>query len=201
MPRCLPKLPSPLRAAPARPQRGAVLEVALIILLLVAVVGLAAARGTFLQDKMSANFYDRQIAFQAAQAALRQGEAAAKDAPAGGAGAAIRDCSPGATLPCPPDPFAAGVPGQAVDHTTAFPGTYEETPAGRLVNDLRLEYIVEYLGSFDTPASDFQIATQCSSYTPCNSKTSADFYRVTARSGPASGIDRATVTLQSVYRR
>jgi len=187
------------RAPPARPQRGAVLEVALVILLLVAVVRLAAARGSLLQDKMSANFYDREIAFQAVQAALRQGEVAAQNAPAGGAAGAIRDCRAASAI-CPPDPFAAGVPAQAVD-PCAFPGTGQDLPAAALLRDLQLEYIVDYLGSFDIPASDFQLKTQCSSYSPCNDKTSADFYRVTARSGPASGGQRATVTLQSVFRR
>jgi len=67
-----------MRRTPAfRPaaQRGVALVVALILLVVITLVGLAAVRGTIMQQKMTANFYDREIAFQATEAALRQAEA------------------------------------------------------------------------------------------------------------------------------
>ena len=50
---------------PAR-QRGVTLVVALMLLLAVTLLGLASMRGTGMQERMSANLYDRAIAFQAA---------------------------------------------------------------------------------------------------------------------------------------
>ncbi len=55
-------------------ERGAVLLVGLIMVLLIAIVSLAAIRGTGLQEGMAGNMRDRNIAFQAAESALRQGE-------------------------------------------------------------------------------------------------------------------------------
>jgi type IV pilus assembly protein PilX len=56
-------------------QRGVVLIVGLIMVLLMTIVGLAAIRGTGLQENMAGNMRDRNIAFQAAESALREGEA------------------------------------------------------------------------------------------------------------------------------
>jgi type IV pilus assembly protein PilX len=57
-----------------RPQRGVVLIIGLIMLLLLTVIGLAAMRGTGLQEQMAGNMRDHNLAFQAAEAALRAGE-------------------------------------------------------------------------------------------------------------------------------
>lgn len=55
-------------------QRGMVLIVALIILLVLTILGVSGMSTTSLQERMAANEHDRQIAFQTAEAALRQGE-------------------------------------------------------------------------------------------------------------------------------
>jgi len=55
-------------------QRGMVLIVGLIMVLLMAMVGVAAIRGSNLQELMAGNMKDRNQAFQAAEAALRMGE-------------------------------------------------------------------------------------------------------------------------------
>lgn len=55
-------------------QRGVVLILGLIMLLLMTIVGLAAIRGTGLQEAMAGNMRDRNLAFQAAEAGLRDGE-------------------------------------------------------------------------------------------------------------------------------
>ena len=61
---------------PAKPfrQRGVVLIIALIILLALTLIGVSGMSTTSMQARMSANTRDRQIAFQAAEAALREGE-------------------------------------------------------------------------------------------------------------------------------
>lgn len=55
-------------------ERGAVLIVALIMLLLLTVIGLSSMRGTSLQENMAGNMRDSNLALQASEAALRKGE-------------------------------------------------------------------------------------------------------------------------------
>lgn len=56
-------------------QRGAVLAMSLLILLVMTIIGVASMGSTTLQERMANNNQQRQIAFQAAEAALRAGEA------------------------------------------------------------------------------------------------------------------------------
>ena len=55
-------------------ERGAVLIVALVMLLLLTVIGLAGMQDANLQESMAGNMRDRNIAFQVAEAGLRAGE-------------------------------------------------------------------------------------------------------------------------------
>lgn len=64
-------------------QRGVVLVITLILLLVLTLVGLAATTSTSLEERMTANQRDTQVAFQAAEAALRSGESALSSASAG----------------------------------------------------------------------------------------------------------------------
>lgn len=57
-----------------RQQRGAILIVALIMLLLLTIIGLSSMRGTSLQENMAGNMRDGNLALQASEAALRKGE-------------------------------------------------------------------------------------------------------------------------------
>lgn len=57
-----------------RQQQGAVLVVALIMLLLLTIIGLSSMRGTSLQENMAGNMRDSNLALQASEAALRKGE-------------------------------------------------------------------------------------------------------------------------------
>ncbi|WP_169449461.1 pilus assembly PilX family protein [Marinimicrobium agarilyticum] len=59
---------------PVSRQGGAVLILGLIMLLLMTIVGLAAVRGTGLQETMASNMRQRHIAFHAAEAGLREAE-------------------------------------------------------------------------------------------------------------------------------
>lgn len=59
-----------------RPKRqaGAVLFISLIMLLVLSVIGVTAMQTTTLEEKMAGNLRDQTLAFQAAEAALREGE-------------------------------------------------------------------------------------------------------------------------------
>ena len=57
-----------------RRERGAALVVALVFLLVMTVLGVTSMRTTTLQERMAGNLQDKNLAFQAAEAALREGE-------------------------------------------------------------------------------------------------------------------------------
>ena len=73
---------TPVRAAMAQKslvcrkgkQKGAVLIVGLILLMVITLLALAGIQGTSLQERMSGNAYDRNIAFNSAEMALRWAE-------------------------------------------------------------------------------------------------------------------------------
>ncbi|WP_018954728.1 pilus assembly PilX family protein [Thioalkalivibrio sulfidiphilus] len=56
-------------------QQGSALAIALVFLLLLTLIGVTAMQTTTLQERMAGNVRDRSLAFQAAEAALREGEA------------------------------------------------------------------------------------------------------------------------------
>ena len=58
-----------------RSEHGATLVVGLVILLLLTLLGVQAMRSNTLQERMAGNTRDRNLAFQAAETALRVGEA------------------------------------------------------------------------------------------------------------------------------
>lgn len=65
-------------AHPGARQSGVSLVIVLILLLVMSILGLAVMRGTLLEERMSANMYDRSLAFQQAESALREAEAAVR---------------------------------------------------------------------------------------------------------------------------
>jgi len=194
-----------LRRLPAvAAQRGVALVVALILLVVITLVGLAAVSGTIMQQKMSSNFYDRDVAFQAAEAARRQAQVAIGAATSGAAApAGFYDCSPpapngtGANNQCQTNPFNdSNVTATATNIVTVSSTTYS---AGAMAAS-QPQYIVQYMGKFALPTPPVRQLSGCSGYLPCSPPGLVDFYRITARSGPANANGRASVTLQSVFR-
>lgn len=182
-------------------QRGVALVVAMILLVVITLVGLAAVSGTIMQQKMSSNFYDRDVAFQAAEAALRQAQVAIGAAAASAvAPAGFYDCSPpapngtGANNQCQANPFNDST---LASYIVQVKNT--DYAAGPMAAS-QPQYIVQYMGKFALPTPPVRLLSGCSGYLPCNPPALVDFYRITARSGPADANGRASVTLQSVYR-
>jgi type IV pilus assembly protein PilX len=60
--------------ASMKQQRGAVLVVSMLLLLVMTVLALGASQSTRLQERMSANMRDRDLAFESSEAGLRNGE-------------------------------------------------------------------------------------------------------------------------------
>ena len=163
-------------------QRGAILIVSLVMLVAVMLLGIAGIRGTSLQVRMGAGLYDRQIAFQAAESAIRDASAVV----ATGANP-VFDGTNG-LYPLPPvvnngtwvdrwdDPAVNWRGGTAIAN-----GPKHITP----------EFIVEDLGTWPDPPD-------CIKQVPRPPLCLSARYRITARSGEA-GAERQVV-LQSTFR-
>jgi len=161
-------------------QRGISLLVVLVLLLIMTLLGLAILRGTMLEERMAGNMFERSLAFQAAESALREGElvaSAAPVAPSAGCNAAGVCSEPdvAATERWLDASFAGWV------NAPALAGAAPAPPQG--------SYFVEYMGLSPTwPGCDRQV--------PMAPLCMSPSYRVTARSTAA---DRATVILQSNF--
>lgn len=178
-------------------QRGAVLLVALILLPIMMLIALAASRGTLLQERMSANMYDRMLAFQRTEAALRAAESAITgDWRIDNLGGL--DCSPESLNLCtvvPVTTFTASdanwivVDGQYDINDADTPDTPEYQiqlmGTGPGEDDLGLSANADY-GNYGNPYPPDDVA----------------YYRVTARSSdPDAADDRSIVVLQTTVRR
>jgi len=162
-------------------QSGVSLIVVLLLLLVMTLLGLAVVRGTLMQERMSGNLLDRSVNFQAAESALREGEAlaAAQTVVPTGNG-----CS-------------AGVCGQPVATQTerwrdpSFNGWIDASTASRSASASRTRFYIEYMGTSEAwfeCNSDEKYTGQPICVRP--------MYRVVARSEAAG---RASVILQSSY--
>ncbi len=168
---------------PAR-EKGAAMVIALVMLLVLTLLATASARMTLMEERMTGNTQDRNIAFQAAEASLRAGEAQAQ-------------------LPVLPvfDNNAAGL------YESALPGVdphwstvawdsaadvliYDELDdaPGQLA-DASASYIVEQLPPVPQPGETLKI----------KEVEDGTYYRVTSRGVGVGG--NAVVTLQSTFKR
>lgn len=188
---------SPRSVPRRRRQSGAVLIVALFLLVVLTLLAVASAHRTTLRQKISANFYDREMAVQADEAAVRLADAAIGSI-SGGVGPFV-DCSPSrtATTPCLSNPFNdPNLPAGAI--TTVPSTSYNPGPLA----PGQPQYVVQFLGLFpDTAVTDVKQVSNCAGYGSCVQPGYYNFYRVTARSSAPAGNGRAVVTVQSVFRR
>lgn len=196
-------------------QRGVALVVSLLLLVVIALVGLAAVRAVLMQNRSASNQYDRQIAFQSSEAALRQAEVTIKTATATqNAPAGFEDCSTPASTANPNDlsnECATGVSLTPANTCLANPfadagaaSQIANVPAGSYnagaVAASQPQYVVQYMGKFRIPNPPTQQISN-SGTPPPNTPTCVDYYRITARSGdPVVVGDRSVVTLQSTFR-
>lgn len=178
-----------LAPTPSR-QRGVALAVVLILLLVMTLLGLAAMRGTLMEERMSANLFDRSLAFQATEAALREGEALAAGKPAVPvAGCSNGLCSrPDATQPGDSQRWLA--PGFWNDNS----GTWLEATVNDGGTTAKPRFIVELLD--DTLPAEGSCTTSIDVSPDASCSGTESRYRITAHSQAA---DRAEVTLQSLF--
>ncbi|MDX1505651.1 MAG: PilX N-terminal domain-containing pilus assembly protein [Spongiibacter sp.] len=165
-------------------QRGAALIVALIFMVILAVIGVSSMQTATMQERMSGNAKDASIAFQAAEAALRQAEA--RLAPAGAIGVFngtngnyIACANPGDTrTACAAPDWADKKSVGWVTIATDMPGVVKQP-----------EYILEQL----------EIEDENRSLDSDQPVIPLDLYRVTARGYGFS--DRTMVVLSTTFNR
>lgn len=187
-----------MSAIHARRQQGATLVIVLILLLMATILGLASMRGTLLDERMSANLYDRSLAFQSTERALRQAEQIVRNASV----KIGQDCETDPTISaCAlPDPLTGDIAdADAVWTDATAPGAGDGPVAGTP------QYMIQRMHSTDSAQAmqqDRNAASTNEQYLPGQVGTQEN-YRIFARSqDPALAPDRAVVMLQSnVVRR
>lgn len=179
-------------------QEGVALVIALLLLVVLTLVGFAAVRGTIIQQKMSSNLYDREVAFQSAEAAMR----AAADIVASNPGLIARNCQAGGVV-CLTNPFNDPNITAADIHTVPSGTGSGQFVAGTVATG-QPQYVIENMGNYADPTSStgFNQTANAHNYGAQGVSTTAVFYRITARSGdPARVGDRAVVTLQAMIKQ
>ncbi len=176
--------PFPPAAPPATAgcrQRGLVLPLALILLVVLTLAGVGAARVNILQERMVAATYNRQLAFQAAEAALREGERFLQQAllPAfNGSGGLYQ-----APLPSAAPVWDGWSAGNWSSNGITYGGSLSEVAAQPV-------YIIEELAR--TPGGGGSLGSG-------QPQPETVYYRITARA--VGGTSNTVVLLQSIYRR
>jgi type IV pilus assembly protein PilX len=162
-------------------QRGITLIVALVLLVLLTLLGLTSMRVVTQEERMATASYDRSLAFQAAEAALRQAETMIetnKPEPATACGASAVGTQ---TIQVCPPPTAGAV---VRWNDAAFTGWSNAGAVGSGALALTPQFFAEYLGNTFPCGLDPADVPVCKRY------------RITAR---GAQVGRANVTLQSVY--
>lgn len=183
-------------AGAKKQQRGIALIFALILLVVITLLGLGAMRGTTVMQRIMSNFYDREIAFQGAEAGLIAGAQAL----AGGTGTIARNCGQGGVA-CTSNPFS-DLPAGSIQ--TVATGTGNSLFTIALNAAAQPQYVIENMGTWPDPSSStgFGQTANAAQYGAQGATTTAVYYRITARSGdPAAIGDRAVVTLQAMYKQ
>jgi type IV pilus assembly protein PilX len=168
--------------SPHNRQQGAAMVVALIMLLVLTLLATASARMTILEEMMTGNTQDRNVAFQAAEAALRAGEDVVADPTVDEFDFVDADGLYEAADP-DEDPVWETVDWESADvlpwdELEDAPGALPNASAGLIVEQLPLT----------EPPPDASSAVDDELY-----------YRVTSRGVGVSG--NAVVTLQTTFKR
>lgn len=174
------------------------LVVALLLLVVITLVGLAAVHGTIMQQKMASNLFDRELAFQSAEAAMRAATARINTNPTDVA----RNCSAGGVT-CYANPFNdPNLDTTKIVTVTPGTGAGQYTASNMVVS--QPQYVVENMGNFVDPTSStgYNQSANAHNYGAQGLSTTAIYYRVTARSGDPSVVgDRSVVFLQAMIKQ
>lgn len=176
-------------------QTGAALIISLIILLVMTIIGVTAIQTTSLEEKMAGNIYDRNKAFQSAEAVVRDAELflATIVSTAGFNGTnglyGIADTEPDYTLSATWDPATSPVESRAYGTDTA------NTSHSGITTQPR--YFVKLVTcTTGTVGSGPQ---NIGSYGSTNSSADTKMFRITTRG--TGGSDKSVVMIRSYFGR
>lgn len=198
---------------PHSAQAGVSLVVVLVLLLIMSLLGLAVLRGTLLEERMSANMYDRSLAFQQAESALMEAQdrvrarvqAAGKgwvigvkcgEDPNNGGASGITD----ANCVTPADAYTGG---NACGGTAAPTDNCWFTAADRLGTGNNSagapQYLIQFIGLRNSAIElGLDASANANQYGGSSGVITEAVYRIFARSHDASGErGRAVVVLQA----
>lgn len=176
---------------PRRGQAGAALPVVLLLLLIVTLLGLASMRGAIMEERMASNTMARSMAFQVAEAGLRQAELIVRDGtvtfPSSG-------CASGycAMVAPPADPAWA-----ANNFWTSGTGFKEGMPVSIGTTSIKPLYVIEDFGETTNAASGSGSGIDMAKKPP-EAGATQHVYRITSYAATTNGVE---VILQSLYRR
>jgi type IV pilus assembly protein PilX len=182
---------------PPRAQRGVALIVALVLLVVATLIGLAGVRTTNLQERMTANMYDRSLAFQRAEAALRAAEGAItanwKIADLGGL-----DCSPASATLCYIVPASA-----FTNANTNWVNVGTEFDVNDALTQGVPQYHIQFVGTGSSESNlGLEANADYNNYGNAYPPDDVAYYRVTARSSNPQDVgDQAIVVLQTTVKR
>lgn len=190
------------RMRPGRRPAGVALFIVLILLLVMTLLVLASMRSTLLNERMSGATYDRSLAFQLTESALREAEALieASANPVFGYNCITADATASPCAVTPSNAFQSGP-------TTCAVGQFEcwvnSATAQAAVNAGRPQYYIEYLGSFDSEdVLGVSSSANQAQYGGAGGSPVAYRYRVSARShNPTTAVGRSVVVLQTTVVR
>ncbi|MEZ5564666.1 MAG: PilX N-terminal domain-containing pilus assembly protein [Gammaproteobacteria bacterium] len=166
-------------------ERGAAMVIALVMLVVLTLLATASARMTLMEERMTGNTQDRNIAFQAAEAGLRAGEAEAQ-------------------VPVLPA-FTVNTGGLYVPAALGTAPVWETVDWGDPTDVLTFDALATAPGALPEASSAYvveqlpRVSTPGESLAADTSVDEATFYRVTSRGVGVSG--NAVVTLQSTFKR
>lgn len=171
-------------------QHGAVLVVALVMLLVLTMIGVTVARLQTVEERMSRNEHNRGLAMQASEAALRNAEAAVLDA-------IYTDFSQNSAGLYTLVPANGSIADQLISGAKNWDVATVLTYAGPPLSSVPLaqppQFVIESLPPVAMPGDNLGQAGAFQNPTP-----PVKIYRVTARA--VGGDGTSSVTLQSIYR-
>jgi type IV pilus assembly protein PilX len=170
---------------------GTTLITSLLLLLVLTVIGITSMQMSRVEERMAGNTRDLSMAFQGAEAALRNGEALI-----GEQASRPSDCT---GIPCAttPEVFLEGVLGQVENEPSQWWDAGNALPFTDAAGNTSMQgeavdptFVIEHMGF---------VRTDGGVEMGINPPSGRDFYQVTAHSDGASG--NANVVLQSTYAR
>jgi type IV pilus assembly protein PilX len=179
------KHPMPETRSSRRAQRGVVLIVGLLLLLVLTLIGVTSMRSALLEERMTGNVQDSTIAFQAAEAALREGELLLQQPTLPSFDGSDGLYPPPAPPPTPPR--WKSINWQADGAIRIYDG-FDDAPAS--LARVSARYFIEEEQFVIGPGESLSVDTPLDE---------VGFYRITARGVGVTGNTAAV--LQSTYKR